>query len=282
MLRRRRLLPFILAGISLFLLTLILSASSRRSAVPAYASAADALWPQFNEEGTVIDGLLEMDYSHAEHGYVICRTAIPTANRLKMRVVYEGMQLTYDLDNGGKAEIFPLQLGSGYYEFDLYENVDGSKYAAAGQIGLEAALVSETAAFLVPNQYVYYTSESPSVLKSDEISSGSQSEIYQAVCDFMASEFTYDFVRAQTISPGELPEVDTCFEMKTGICQDLASVMVSMLRVQGIPSRLMIGYADGYYHAWTQSIVDGEEKFFDPTAAINALNAADYATERYY
>ena len=44
------------------------------------------------------------------------------------------------------------------------------------------------------NQYVNYTKESPSVLKADELSEGhSETEIYQAVCDFMGSEFSYDF-----------------------------------------------------------------------------------------
>jgi hypothetical protein len=246
------------------------------------ASSADALWPEFTGEGVVVDGSLMLDYSHAANGYVICGTAAPSGNELKLRVTFGDKQLTYDLDAQGRTEIFPLQLGSGYYAFDLYENVGGSKYAGAGQVGLDVQLESETAAFLVPNQYVYYTRESPSVKKSDEISSGSQSEIYQSVCDFMASEFSYDFVRAQTIAPGSLPEVDSCYEMRSGICQDLAAVMVSMLRVQGIPSKLVIGYADGYYHAWTSSIVDGEEKFFDPTVAVDALRASNYSTERFY
>ena len=249
---------------------------------PVSASSQDALWPTFSSETVVTDGILTMDYSHAADGYVICCTAAPSGNRLKLRVAYGDMQLTYDLDSEGKTEVFPLQFGSGYYAFDLYENVDGSKYAGAGQVGLDVQLTSETAAFLVPNQYVNYTRESPSVQKSDEISSGSQKEIFQSVCDFMADNFSYDFVRAQSVSPGDLPEVDSCFELKSGICQDLSAVMVSMLRVQGIPSRLVIGYADGYYHAWTSSIVDGEEIFFDPTAAINAINAGSYTQERFY
>ena len=44
----------------------------------------------------------------------------------------------------------------------------------------------------------------------------------------------------------------------------------------------MIGYADQYYHAWTVAVVDGEEIFFDPTAAIGAMRAKKYQVERYY
>ena len=225
-------------------------------------SSAEAVWPEYTGEDVVSDGNLMVDCSHATDGYVIASAVYPTSNRLKT---------------------FPLQFGSGFYEFYLYENVGGTKYSSEGRVTLDVALENENGAFLVPNQYVNYTKESPSVLQSDQIAGTSPEEkIYQDVCDYMAGEFQYDFVRAQTISPGELPEVDGCFETKIGICQDLSAVMVSMLRVQGIPSKLVIGYADGYYHAWTMSIVNGEEKFFDPTAAINALNASDYQVERYY
>ena len=60
-------------------------------------------------------------------------------------------------------------------------------------------------------------------------------------------------------------------------------MMVGMLRVLGIPSRLVIGYADDNYHAWTVSIVDGQEIFYDPTAALNAIETPrEYTVERYY
>ncbi len=58
--------------------------------------------------------------------------------------------------------------------------------------------------------------------------------------------------------------------------------MVCMLRTQGVPAKLMIGYADKYYHAWTSTVIGGEEVFYDPTAAIGALKAKKYKTERFY
>ena len=247
------------------------------------ASSADAEWPEASGEQALRDGGLILDLSHMSKGYAMAAVSEPTDKRMKIQVVYNGEQLLYDLNGSGLYEVLPFQFGSGPYSISLFENVEGSRFAGKGRIDLSVQLEDENAAFKVPNQYVNYTRESPSVLKSDEISAGkSQSQIYDEVCDFMASEFTYDFVRAVSISPGELPEVDGCYENRSGICQDLSAVMISMLRVQGIPSRLMIGFADGYYHAWTVSLVDGEEKFFDPTAAVNALNASDYVVERYY
>ena len=242
----------------------------------AYASSEDAVWPESSGEVVESDGKLIIDASHADQGYVMCCVSAPTGHRMKVRVTYNGAQLMYDLDNEGGYEVFPLQLGSGKYEFSLFENVKGSKFSAEGKIVLKVELGDENAAFLVPNQYVNYVRTTNAVLKSDELAT--QGDVYNAVLDFIKS----DFLRAKTISPGELPEIEQCFDNRAGICQDLSAVMVCMLRVQGIPAKLMIGYADKYYHAWTVAVVDGEEVFFDPTAAIGCLNAKKYATERYY
>ena len=271
-----RKLPFLRIGVPLLLLMVLWLALG----TAAQASSADAVWPVHSGEEMLVDGKLIIDSSHANQGYVMCSISAPTNHRLKMRVSYGKVQLTYDLDNSGVYETFPLQLGSGKYEFSLFENVSGSKYSSEGKISISVQLDDENAAFLVPNQYVDYVQTTPAVLKSDELAT--QGDIYNTVCKFMVDEFDYDFIRAKTISPGELPDIDNCFENRAGICQDLSAVMVCMLRVQGIPAKLMIGYADKYYHAWTVAVVDGQEIFFDPTAAIGCLDAKKYQIERFY
>ena len=95
--------------------------------------------------------------------------------------------------------------------------------------------------------------------------------------------FVYDFIKAINIKPGMLPDIDGSYSKKMGVCQDLSAIMVAMLRTQGIPSRLIIGYADSQYHAWTMTMINGEETFFDPTAAIAAISQVkEYSMERYY
>ncbi|MBR1820924.1 MAG: hypothetical protein IJ769_04800 [Clostridia bacterium] len=265
------------AGLIIFLMLVLWIAVG----AVAHASSADAVWPEASGLAIEADGKLIVDTSHIEQGYIMCCVSAPTSHRLKVRMTYSGGgQLDYDLDNDGDYVAFPLQLGSGNYEFALYENVSGTKYSSEGKVSLQAQLVDENAAFLVPNQYVDYVRTTNAVLKSDELAT--QGDVYKTVCDFMTNEFNYDFVRAKTIAAGTLPEIDQCFENRAGICQDLSAVMVCMLRVQGIPAKLMIGYADRYYHAWTVAVVDGQEVFFDPTQAIGCINASKYTTERFY
>ena len=81
-----------------------------------------------------------------------------------------------------------------------------------------------------------------------------------------------------------LPDIDECWTKKMGICQDLSALTCAMLRSQGVPARLMIGtLGSGTPHAWVLAVVDGEDKFFDPTAELNASSKTDtYTTERWY
>ena len=266
-------------NLKLTLLALLLAAGHWLCAW-AGASSADAVWPEDSGVMVVGSGKLQIDASNLQDGYVMCRVSEPTGNRLKLRVTLDKFQLTYNLNNRGEYEVFPLQLGDGTYEFALYENAGGDKYASEGKLTVGVQLENPDAPLLVPNQYVDYVRDTPAVLKSDELAG--MGDIYRAVCDFMSGEFEYDYVLAQNIGPGELPDIDACFEHRMGICQDLSAVMVCMLRVQGIPAKLVIGYADSHYHAWVVALMNGKEVFFDPTAAINAINVKSYTTERFY
>ena len=249
-------------------------------------SAADpekALWPE--QGGYVVqDGNLVTDISNTSQGYFMARTAWQTSSKLKLRVITGGTTLDYDLPGTCDYIVVPLQMGSGYYEATLYENVSGKKYAAVGCIGFYAELVRENIAFLYPNQYVDYDILSQAVEQAELLCAGkSDREIYDTIHKYITSSFVYDFIKALSVKPGMLPDIEDTFQKKMGVCQDLSAVTCCMLRTQGIPSRLVIGYADDSYHAWVVTELDGEELFFDPTAELNAISRVlEYSVERFY
>lgn len=248
-----------------------------------YASSMDAVWPESTGTDVQSDGKLVIDGSNMDKGYVMVKISEPSDHAMKVTVTRGKWQLIYDLNSNGDYEVFPLQQGSGEYEVALFENVKGKKFASEGKVVLNAQMSDENAAYLVPNQYVDYELWTSAVQKSDEICAGlSEEEAFKAVSEFITSEFGYDFVRAKTIPSGEKPDIDYCYDNRMGICQDLAAVTACMLRVQGVPTRLEIGYADKYYHAWNTVVVNGQEVFFDPTHAIGAIDAKKYQTERMY
>ena len=247
-------------------------------------SAGDkARWPQ---QGWDVwsAGDLVIDVSNISQGYFLARSAYEISQRLKLRVVINGTTLDYDLPGTTEYIVVPLQMGSGYYEVSLYENVSGKKYMEAGTLGFYAQLEREDVAFLYPNQYVDYTPESAAVAQSDSMNEGkSEDAAFDATCSFIKSNFVYDFIKAATIKPGMLPDIDGSYDKHMGVCQDLAAIMCCMLRTQGIPCRLVIGYADDNYHAWITATINGEEVFYDPTAALSAINPPkEYSVERFY
>ena len=252
-------------------------------AMSASADSNTAIWPQ-QSVITNASGKLVMDASGASNGYFFAAVSYQTSHRLKLRVIKDGTTFTYDLKTDTSYELFPLQLGTGYYEIYLYENVSGKKYSQEGCVGIYVTMENSEAAFLVPNQYISYTKMSEAVAMADSLCAGmGEKEAFDTVCKFMTTSFVYDFIKAVTIKPGMLPDIDGSYAKRMGVCQDLSAITCCMLRTQGIPSRMIIGYADKQYHAWTMTKVNGKDVFFDPTAAISAISAVkEYSMERYY
>ena len=244
----------------------------------------EAKWPQTSSGGQKTNSKLKVDVGNSSDGYFLAAITSKNKHKMKLRVEKGGETLTYDLNNAGKLEVFPFQLGSGKYDISLWENVSGKKFSAAGKISVNVKLKREDAAFLVPNQYVNYGKNDQVVGMSLKVCRDKEGkEAYTAIKKYISENFRYDYVKAATIKPSVLPDINTCFTKKTGVCQDLSAVMVSMLRVQGIPARLVIGYADKIYHAWVVCEVEGKKVLFDPTAAVSkSKNAASYSVERYY
>ncbi|MDR1916566.1 MAG: DUF3488 and transglutaminase-like domain-containing protein [Synergistaceae bacterium] len=100
----------------------------------------------------------------------------------------------------------------------------------------------------------------------------------------------------------ETPLQDFLFSHKKGNCEYFASAMAVMLRMTGIPSRLVAGYHGGVYndsgayymvnqssaHVWVEAWDDGEKLWrrYDPTPAgggsINERTAAGYGRLQMY
>lgn len=256
------------------------------AAVVLYLSvfALAAVLPERSGDILLENRKLRVDEGHSENGYIYA-SSLPSQKKLKLRIEHNGDILTYDLGSEGGWESFPLQQGSGTYTVTLYEQISGKKYAAAGRVKVDAALLDEQGAFLYPNQYVSYTGDSKVVRLAGEVCAGrkTETEKFAAVKRYILDNLSFDYMKLVGIAPGTLPDIDGCLEKGAGICQDLAAVAVAMLRSEGIHARLVIGYADENYHSWVTATVDGREAFFDPTADMKAIkNVKQYTAERIY
>ena len=252
----------------------------------AWALMDGIVWPEASGEAVDTSDKLTIDHSHADLGYVMVHGP-KTDKVLMLQVIKDGTELRYHLNGNEQWEIIPLQLGDGTYNFRLAIQASGNKYASGGQLSVSTTMVNANEVFLIPSQYVYYEPDTPAVAKSDEICAGltTDQEKFDAIREYIKENYEYDFAKANSKLPSTtLPSVDYIWDSGMGICQDLAALAACMLRVQGIPTRLEIGYVGGnYYHAWNSVIINGQAVQYDPTAELNAIPSGySYSLERYY
>lgn len=229
-----------------------------------------------------------IDYSNISDGYVMVKYNQSTKNKIKAQVTGpSGVVYTYNVRQK-KYEVFPLSDGNGTYKVSVYKNISGTTYSMVLSQSFKVKLVDEFIPFLTPNQYVNYTEKSKVVKKAEELTKKIADPLdkLKTIYHYVVKNFTYDKKKAKTVTSGYLPNVDAVLKEKKGICFDYAAVMTAMLRSQGIPSKLVVGYSNDAYHAWINvytdesgwmdSVIyfDGEIwKLMDPTYASSGKSS---------
>lgn len=202
------------------------------------------------------------DYSNARDGYVMVRSLEATSKTLK--VILDGptlggkaiegttIEYVYNLPANGPWQTFPLACGSGEYTVKVMENTEGTKYAQVLAISFNAELTDEFTPFLRPNQYVNYENAVGTVAKAAELIGGETDVLVKVekIYNYVTGNLTYDKQKAAAVTAGYLPELDAILAAGTGICFDYAALMAGMLRSQGVPCKLVVGYVPSGCHAW--------------------------------
>ena len=223
---------------------------------PSQSAGPSPAVPYPTASGTAVEknDSAVIDYSNAKDGYVMLKW---TGGSAKVAVQVKGPnnseKYTYYLRTDGNYDVLPLSDGNGTYQFVVCKNVSGTKYSAVLSLSVNVQLTDSLAPFLRPNQYVNYTASSQAVKKGQELVKGTTDNLskVKAVYTWVVTNLTYDYDKAKTVQSGYLPDVDKVMAEKKGICFDYASLMSSMLRSQGVPVKLVVGYTStGEYHAW--------------------------------
>lgn len=230
-----------------------------------------------------------IDTSNAAEGYFMVQY-LGSNQKVKLRVIGPNeTEYFYLLSGPNVYETFPLPCGNGTYELQILENVSGDRYAIAFSASIEVTLKDKLKPFLYPNQYVDFNKDSQAVKLGKELAKdlSSDLEVIESVYRYITTKITYDDDKAASVTYGYLPDVDDTLKTGTGICFDYASVMAAILRSQGIPTKLEVGYSGEAYHAWISTYVkdvgwvdkiiefDGKSwTLMDPTLAANNSNTA--------
>ena len=244
-------------------------------------------------DGTVTYGSegVTIDASHMSEGYIMV-SYTGTNEKVKLQITGPD-EVVYTYDLHGDYETFPLTAGSGSYTVGVFENIEGTSYSTLFTQTIDVKIDDEFGPYLYANQYVNFNGDSKVVEKAEELSKpcNDDLEVIEQVYNYMISNFTYDYDKAESVQSGYLPDVDEVFEAQTGICFDYAAIMATMLRSQRIPTRLEVGYAGDVYHAWISTYIeeqgwvngiiqfDGKNwELMDPTFASTSSKPEDFIT----
>ena len=197
-----------------------------------------------------------IDYSNADDGYIAAAYS-GKSEKAKLRVLCGKTQYDHDLSGGGTTEFFPL-MGSGSYTVRVYEQLSGKSYSLAAEASFDVKIKSETEMYLYPNKYSDFDKNSDCVKKASQLCSDKSSTVDKiaAIFGYVTDNISYDKELAKKVKnglTGYTPDPDRTLKNGKGICFDYASLMTAMCRSQGIPSRIVVGYAkENIYHAWNE------------------------------
>ncbi len=213
-----------------------------------------------------------IDYSNTTDGYVMVKYTAATDKRLKAQVKGpSGTTYTYNLTVGEWAA-FPLSDENGSYKITIYKNVSGTKYATVLSLTTQVKMTDAFAPFLRSNQFVDIANAPKTAAKAAQLCKGLDTlDKVTAVYNFVVKGMSYDTQLAATVQSGYTPDLDAVLGKMTGICFDYAALMTGMLRSQGVPCKLVVGYAGSSYHAWISVWSEGTGwieglVFFDGTS----------------
>lgn len=247
------------------------------------ATVQEYLLPEAAGKVTYGNKNISIDASNLSEGYFMVKYE-GDADKVKLQLhTPDGETYTYTLAIGS-YEAFPLSAGDGDYHLEVLEHAYDDMYALAHSEDFKVRLNDEFRPFLYPNQYVWFTPEYKAVTYAAELSDKASNDLdyVELVYRYVTENIKYDEELAANVKSGYLPNIDNTMDSGKGICFDYASLMAAMLRSQGIPTKLVVGYSGDAYHAWisvylketgwVDKVIEFDGKSWslvDPTLAAN-------------
>lgn len=234
-----------------------------------------------------------------ESGLIGIRYLNQSGKRMKVMIEKDSTRYTYDLKGDKSFETFPLQSGNGVYTISVLQNTDGNRYKYVLKETVNAEIKDTNAAYLNSIQMINWNKDMAAIKKAAELTANvsRDEDKVKKIYNYVVSTIRYDFDKLANIDKlpsNYLPVIDETLATRLGICYDFSSLMASMLRSSGIPTKLVMGYADGVngYHAWNEVYLDGKwvtiDTSYDSQMRENNLSytmikdSSNYKTEKEY
>jgi len=180
-----------------------------------------------------------------------------SGDRIKVGVRKDAGTIYYDYTPGSTAQ-FSFTEGSGTYTVAIYRNITGASYSLVESKRVTVQLSDVNRQYLSSVTEISFSTGDSVCEKAAELckDADTDEEKIIAIYNYMVKNFSYDYDFARRVIAGEIksytPSPKDILSNKKGVCYDFSSLFAAMCRSQGIPCKLVKGYATNMngYHAW--------------------------------
>ena len=172
--------------------------------------------------------------------------------RTKVKVTLNEQSYFYEIEDTSNI---PTPFGAGLYTFEVYENIEGTKYKKVKTIKSQI----KDDCFTTANYWVNYSEELTTFTAALVQGNTTTEEKINTIYNYIVNKYSYDFEKIHKLPNNYIPNPEAFLKEDSGICSDMATLFAAMLRSQNIPTKVIVGYnsAATTYHAWNQVYING-------------------------
>jgi len=244
---------------------------------------------------------IDIDSDNSEEGYISVKFNTGSQKKIKLLIQSGDTKYYYNLSNGESYVNFPLQMGNGTYKVAIYENTSGTKYKKLKSTSFKVELESEYKVYLNSIQEIDFDDEDGAVLLAEQMKVAAtlekrtltgdltaeltDAELVELYYAYVVENIMYDYDKINNLEYNYLPDNDITLIEGSGICYDYSSLLASMLRSQGVPTKLIKGYTTwtSVYHAWNEIYLESEGRWVIVDTTYDSylyLRDRDYVFEK--
>jgi len=209
------------------------------------------------------------DKEHLSKGIIGVKYTSNTEKKTRVLIQHGEQRYQYNIRSSNSFVYFPLQLGNGEYKVGVFENIEGTRFAAVASEIVNVRLDDSARVFLNSIQIVEWSDRMNTVSVARELTRNktTEKEKIEVVYQYMVQQFRYDFDKLGNLQYDYIPVIDDVVKKRLGICYDYSAVFASMLRSLGIKCKLVMGYTPNVreFHAWNEVFMDGRWVVVDTT-----------------
>ncbi len=194
-----------------------------------------------------------------KNGTITYKYKNPDAVKTKVLVIKGDTQYQYELKKGNNTVRIPLTEGNGTYKLMLCKNIAGTQYAVVDQKTVTLKLTPTRMAFRPTHIIISFKASNAVIKKAKALTKKcrTKEEKIKAIWSYIYKTYKYDYAKQKKLSSltkQYIPNINTTYSTKKGICYDISAVFASMLRSNGIETKLVTGYSKKVsgYHAWNK------------------------------